>query len=64
MSSGHVVAGSAVKIVDHGPDSARWNMVILPEGYTPPSSASSTTTPSASSTTSTPPRRSPTCGAA
>jgi hypothetical protein len=34
MSSGHVVAGSAVKIVDHGPDSARWNMVILPEGYT------------------------------
>ena len=34
MSSGYVVAGSAVKIVDHGPDSARWNMVILPEGYT------------------------------
>jgi hypothetical protein len=23
-----------VKIVDHGPDSARWNLVILPEGYT------------------------------
>jgi hypothetical protein len=23
-----------VKIVDHGPDSARWNMVLLPEGYT------------------------------
>jgi hypothetical protein len=34
MSSGHVIAGSTVKIVDHGPDSARWNMVILPEGYT------------------------------
>ena len=23
-----------MKIVDHGPDSARWNMVLLPEGYT------------------------------
>lgn len=32
-SDGYVVAGSTTKIVDHGPDTARWNMVILSEGY-------------------------------
>jgi len=32
-SDGYVVAGSTTKIVDHGPETARWNMVILSEGY-------------------------------
>jgi hypothetical protein len=32
-SDGYVVATSTTKIVDHGPDTARWNMVILSEGY-------------------------------
>jgi IgA Peptidase M64/von Willebrand factor type A domain len=32
-SDGYVVAGSTTKIVDHGPEAARWNMVILSEGY-------------------------------
>ena len=25
---------STTKIVDHGPDAARWNLVILSEGFT------------------------------
>jgi hypothetical protein len=32
-SDGYVLASSTAKIVDHGPETARWNMVILSEGY-------------------------------
>ncbi len=33
MSASDGYVGSTVKIVDHGPDSARWNLVIVGDGY-------------------------------
>src|SRR5689334_616094 len=32
-SDGYIVSGSMTKIIDHGPATSRWNMVILGDGY-------------------------------
>src|SRR4249920_2180988 len=34
INDGHVVSGNnPTKVIDHGPDDARWNLVIVGDGY-------------------------------
>ncbi|MDQ3707655.1 MAG: M64 family metallo-endopeptidase [Chloroflexota bacterium] len=32
-SDGYIVSGSMTKVIDHGPASSRWNVVVLGDGY-------------------------------